>query len=102
MKVSALVTSPLSLSSLQGMLSKALDQVDLDLVFLEDSHTNTQVQRCHNTTAYVFIWLLVIEAMSHCDPEVCPCMVVYLGHLNPYKALCTVILVEFQLTVVDQ
>jgi hypothetical protein len=54
----------------------------MDLVFLEDSeHSDLSLAAAatptdsphllyHNTTAYVFIWLLIIEAMSYCDPEV--------------------------------
>ena len=53
----------------------------MDLVFLEDSeHSDLSMVMAgpadsphllyHNTTAYIFTWLLIIEAMSHCDPEV--------------------------------
>ena len=68
------------------MLGKALERVNMDLVFLEDSEHSDLSEAAaaapdlphllyHNTTAYVFTWLLIIEAMSHCDPEVQQCAV---------------------------
>ena len=69
------------LSVIEEVLGKALERVNMDLVFLEDSeHSDLSMAMAgpadsphllyHNTTAYVFTWLLIIEAMSHCDPEV--------------------------------
>lgn len=76
------------LSVLEEMLGKALERVNMDLVFLEDSEHSDLMSMAaavvapdsphllyHNTTAYVFTWLLIIEAMSHCDPEVQHCAV---------------------------
>ena len=68
------------LSVLEEVLGKALERVNMDLVFLEDSEHSDLSEAAaaldsphllyHNTTAYVFTWLLIIEAMSQCDPEV--------------------------------
>ena len=56
------------------MLGKALEKVNMDVVFLEDSlsQSTSLDGSCsyHNTTSYVFIWLLIIDAMSQCDAEV--------------------------------
>ncbi len=64
----------LSVRKLQEMLGERLEQLDLDVVFLEDSHTGTASGHVHGscptTTAYVFIWLIAIEAMGQCDSEV--------------------------------
>ena len=73
------------LSVLEEVLGKALERVNMDLVFLEDSeHSDLSMAMAgpadsphllyHNTTAYIFTWLLIIEAMSHCDPEVPFCL----------------------------
>ena len=69
---------------LQEVLGKSLERINMNFVFLEDSdHSSSPVAPpttppppehhllYHNTTAYVFTWLLIIQAMSQCDPEVC-------------------------------
>ena len=72
---------PPRLSVIEEVLGKALERVNMDLVFLEDSeHSDLSMSAAgaldsphllyHNTMAYVFTWLLIIEAMSQCDPEV--------------------------------
>ena len=68
------------LSVLQEVLGKALEKIDMEQVFLEDSDHHSLSSEAlspleshllyHNTTSYVFTWLLIIEAMSQCDPEV--------------------------------
>ena len=61
----------------------------MDLVFLEDSEHSSLAEVTaephllyHNTTAYAFTWLLIIEAMSQCDPEVLHI------HVHVYACIC--------------
>ena len=52
----------------KSVMGAALEKIDLDHVFLEDSHTNL-----HNragTTSYLFLWFLILQAMGRCSPEV--------------------------------
>lgn len=65
---------PLSVNSvpeLRTLLSAALERVNLDLTFKVDSSAEGVVNGCHdNTSSYLLLWLLLIEIMSHCGPEV--------------------------------
>lgn len=69
------------LSVLQELFGKALEAINMDLVFLEDSEHSFLPEATsmsalehhtfyHNTTSYIFTWLLIIKAMGQCDPEV--------------------------------
>lgn len=65
--------TPVSVLRLQKMLGERLEHLDLDVVFLEDSESATadhSHQDSRNTTAYIFFWLIAIEAMGQCDSEV--------------------------------
>jgi len=75
--------TPISLPSLQTLLGQALEKVDMDRVFLEDS----QSEGCHHTTTYLFVWMLIIEAMSHCDPEARGVMGEWLKELSLFDHL---------------
>ena len=60
-----------SIPALQTLLGAALGRVNLDLTFLDDSIEDTATGGCHdNTSSYLLLWLLLIEIMSHCGPEV--------------------------------
>ena len=67
------------------MFTEAQDKVNMDLVFLEDRKTTAEdgwagdggVPFCsenvyHHSTSYLFIWLLIMEAVRHCTAEVSP------------------------------
>ena len=64
---------------LQVIFNKALDKINMDSVFMEDTIDSTSVSKmdgfhldntCNDTTAYIFTWILIIEAIQLCDPEV--------------------------------
>ena len=101
-----------SVKILQELFNKAMEKVNMDAVFLEDSiapvpaiapagHAPTpdplpppsssvqegggarggaEEQGCisvsshTHTTAYIFVWMLMIEAVRQCNPEVCLCV----------------------------
>lgn len=64
---SDMISLSLSVPELRTLLSAALERVNLDLVFEADSEDNG----AHSHTAsYLLLWLILIEIMSHCGPEV--------------------------------
>ncbi len=74
-----------SVTDLQQILLEIHDKVNMDLAFMEDrkSHLmdgegltgslgvapSLQNAHCH-TTSYLFMWLLLMEAVRHCTAEV--------------------------------
>ena len=64
-----------SLDSIKGILSAAFDRVNLDLTFVSDEPTS---QGTMTTTSYILLWMLAIEIMGRCSPEVCTHVIVHI------------------------
>ena len=61
-----------SVNAVQSLFGQALEQINLDIVFLEERNPEGVASTHHHSTvAYMLIWKLLIEAMANCQPEVC-------------------------------
>lgn len=59
-----------SVPELRTLLSAALERVNLDLVFGADPTEDAGNGGHTHTASYLLLWLILIEIMSHCGPEV--------------------------------
>lgn len=59
-----------SVPELRTLLSAALERVNLDLVFEADPTEDAGNGGHSHTAPYLLLWLILIEIMSHCGPEV--------------------------------
>ena len=59
-----------SIPELRTLLSAALERVSLHLIFEVDPTEDAGNGGHSHTASYLLLWLILIEIMSHCGPEV--------------------------------
>ena len=60
-----------SVKTIQLLFAKSLEQVNLDVVFLEEKyHEDKATTHYYNTVAYMLVWKLLTEVMAICQAEV--------------------------------